>query len=86
MKTDLFQSCGHCRVFQICWHIECSTFIASSFRQLKDKPFLLLAIEKNSFVNGIDEDFIFGVNCKQLDQHNLKKKKSSNSQGAKLEM
>ena len=32
MKTDLFQSCGHCRVFQICWHIECSTFTASSFR------------------------------------------------------
>ena len=26
MKTDLFQSCGHCWVFQICWHIECSTF------------------------------------------------------------
>ena len=21
MKTDLFQSRGHCRVFQICWHI-----------------------------------------------------------------
>ena len=21
MKTDLFQSCGHCRVFQICWHM-----------------------------------------------------------------
>ena len=32
MKTDVFQSCGHCRVFQICWHIECSTFTASSFR------------------------------------------------------
>ena len=32
MKTDLFQSCGHCWVFQICWHIECSTFKASSFR------------------------------------------------------
>ena len=29
MKTDLFQSCGHCWVFQICWHIECSTFTAS---------------------------------------------------------
>ena len=29
---DLFQSCGHCWVFQICWHIECSTFTASSFR------------------------------------------------------
>ena len=27
-----FQSCGHCWVFQICWHIECSTFTASSFR------------------------------------------------------
>ena len=32
VKTDLFQSCGHCWVFQICWHIECSTFTASSFR------------------------------------------------------
>ena len=29
MKTDLFQSCGYCCVFQICWHIECSTFTAS---------------------------------------------------------
>ena len=28
MKTDLFQSCGYCWVFQICWHIECSTFTA----------------------------------------------------------
>ena len=26
MKTDLSQSCGHCWVFQIYWHIECSTF------------------------------------------------------------
>ena len=32
MKTDLFQSCGHCWVFQICWHIECSTFTVSYFR------------------------------------------------------
>ena len=32
MKTDLFESCGHCWVFQICWHIECSTFAASSVR------------------------------------------------------
>ena len=32
IKTDLFQSCGHCWVFQICWTIECSTFTASSFR------------------------------------------------------
>ena len=33
MKTDLFQSCGHCWVFQVCWHIECSsTFTASYFR------------------------------------------------------
>ena len=31
MKTDLFQSCGHCWAFQICWCIECSTFTASSF-------------------------------------------------------
>ena len=32
MKADLFQSCGHCWVFQICWHIQCNTFTVSSFR------------------------------------------------------
>ena len=32
MKTDPFQSCGYCWVFQICWHIECSTLTASSLR------------------------------------------------------
>ena len=32
MKTDHFQSCGYCWVFQICWHIECSTLTASSFK------------------------------------------------------
>ena len=32
MKTDLFQSCDYCWVFQICWHIEWSTFTASSFK------------------------------------------------------
>ena len=32
MKTDLFQPCGHCWIFQICWHTECSTLTASSFR------------------------------------------------------
>ena len=32
MKTDLFQSTGHCWVFQISQHIECSTLIPSSFR------------------------------------------------------
>ena len=32
MKTNLFQSRGHCWLFQICWHIECSTLTASPFR------------------------------------------------------
>ena len=32
MKTDLFLSYGHCWVFQISWHIECSTLGASSVR------------------------------------------------------
>ena len=32
MKTDLFQSCGHCWVFPIYWQIECITLTASSFR------------------------------------------------------
>ena len=50
MKTDLFQSCGHCWVFQICWHVECSTYIASSFRIWKSStgipspPLVLLIV------------------------------------------
>ena len=47
MKTDLFQSCSHCWVFQTCWHIECSTFTASSFRIWNSStgiPLLLLAL------------------------------------------
>ena len=32
MKAELSQPCGHCWVFQICWHIECSTLTALSFR------------------------------------------------------
>ena len=31
-KLTFFQSCGHCWVFHICGHIECSTFTTSSFR------------------------------------------------------
>ena len=31
-KNWIFQSSGHCWVFQICWHIECSTFTASYLR------------------------------------------------------
>ena len=34
MKIALFQSCGHCWGFQICWYTECSTLTASSFRIL----------------------------------------------------
>ena len=33
-----FQSCGHCWLFQVCWHIECSPFIASSFRIWNSSP------------------------------------------------
>ena len=33
-KLTLFLSCGHRWVFQICWHIECSTLTATSFRIL----------------------------------------------------
>ena len=34
MRTDLFQYCGYCWVFQICWHNECKTLMASNFRDL----------------------------------------------------
>ena len=29
---DIFQTCGHCYILQICWHIECSTWATQSFR------------------------------------------------------
>ena len=29
MKTDHFQSCGHCWVFQICWHIDIDLLISN---------------------------------------------------------
>ena len=35
MGIDIFQPWGHCWFFQICWHIACNTFTASSFRVLK---------------------------------------------------
>ena len=41
MKTDLFQACGHCWVFQIFWYLECSTFTASSFRILNSSTGIL---------------------------------------------
>ena len=44
MKTDLSQSCGHCCIFHICWHIECSTFTASSFRILKSSAVILASL------------------------------------------
>ena len=49
MKTDFFQSCGHCWVFYNCWHIECSTLTALSFRILNSSagipsPLLVLFV------------------------------------------
>ena len=37
----LFQFCGHCCVFQICWYTECNTFKASSFRVLNSSTEIL---------------------------------------------
>ena len=51
MKTDFFQSCGHCWVFQICWHIECSTFTASSFRIWNDQPRQHIKKQRHYFAN-----------------------------------
>ena len=37
MRIDLFQSCGHYWVLQICWHNECKTLIMeASFRDLNN--------------------------------------------------
>ena len=41
MRIDLFQSCGHCWVFQI-FDIECNTLMASSFRVLSSSTGILL--------------------------------------------
>ena len=57
MRIDLFQYCGHCWVFQICWHIECNTLMASFFRVLNSStgipsypPALLTALLPYPFI------------------------------------
>ena len=42
MRIGLFQSCGHCWVFQICYHIECNTLMTSSFRVLNSSTGIML--------------------------------------------
>ena len=44
VKTDLFQPCGHCWVFQICWHIECSTLIWNSSTVIPSPPLALFVV------------------------------------------
>ena len=50
MKTNIFQFCGHCWVFHICWHIECSTLTASflkiwsSSAGISSPPLVLLVV------------------------------------------
>ena len=55
MKMDLFQSCGHCWVFQIFWHIECSTSTASSFRIWNSSTgsYFLILISSSAHLNHI---------------------------------
>ena len=36
-----FPACGHCWVFEICWHTECYTLMASSFRVLNSSTEIL---------------------------------------------
>ena len=46
-ETDIFQCCDHCWIFQICWHNECSTLTAPSFRiwnSSAEIPLLSLAL------------------------------------------
>ena len=50
MKTDLFQSSGHCWVFSVCWHIECSTLTTSYFRIWNSLPGILSPSPHPSFV------------------------------------
>ena len=53
MKIDLFHFCGHCWVFQIFWHVECSTLIASSFRILNSPAFWLLLLFSQVMSNSV---------------------------------
>ena len=82
MKTDLFQSCGHCWVFQICWHIECNTFTASSFRTwnswtgipsppLALKPYEALTIWKDLKVQSVQFSLV-AQSCTTLQPHEPK--------------
>ena len=48
MKTDLLQSCAHCWIFHICWHIERSNLISMD-KKRKEKNLHLMPYANNSF-------------------------------------
>ena len=58
MIADLFQSCGHCWVFQIFWLIRCSISTATSFRILNSSagflspPLALFLVMLPCFTDG----------------------------------
>ena len=59
IKTDFFQYCGLCCVFQICRHIECRTLTASSFNILNSSsgiptsplPLLVIILPKAHLIS-----------------------------------
>ena len=57
MKTDPFQSYGHCWVFQIWWHNECSTFTTSSFR-IWNSSTGILSLPLASFIVMLPKDHL----------------------------
>ena len=61
MKTDLFQSYGHCWVFQICWHMDCSFLTASSFSWNSIKYFIMSDIAISIFALFNKSMYYFGI-------------------------
>ena len=53
MKNDFFQPCGHCWVFQICWHIECSTFPNAQKEESKMNRASLFGVGPPSCLQGV---------------------------------
>ena len=60
MRTDLFQSCGHYWVFQIYWHIECSTFFPK-YQLLKRLSFPHMFLSLSSKIKLYMHWFISGL-------------------------
>ena len=85
MKTDLFQSCGHCWDFQICWHVECyAEYIIRNAGLEEAQAGIKIAGKSINNLRYADDTTLMTESEKQLKRLLMKVKVESEKVGSKL--